>query len=232
MKYLLFAALLCFAASCKKSNSLLPAAVQTKIPDAGAALIPVNRLTIDGDFNGDGTTETLIQDIADSTGTAVKYMPQEPAEIANDTTNEGWNKYLEFYSSLNYRTRLRTENLKSDDLYFSNCQGLYCLINVGNLNNSKGDEIALVIDRLDQSRDNDCKIFTLCNGVWQQVFMFSVHEDAFDFVGNTPPVLTSIPKALEYSNNEWRYYDYLEMEYETLEEVGQMKKLVVGKCVY
>jgi len=187
-------------------------------------------LTITGDFNGDGITERLIQDMADSTGTAVKYLRETPAEIENDTTNEGWYRYIAFYSSFNYRTRLHTENPKTGALYFSNSQGLYCLINVGNLNTVKGDEIALVIDRLDQSRINECRIFTLCNGVWKEVFKYYVHEDAFDFKRGDVAVLKNIPEALEFKDGQWLYLDYLDMPYENIEDVGKMLPLKVGDC--
>lgn len=121
-------------------------------------------LSITGDFNGDGTTETLIQDIADSTGTTVTRIPNTPAEIENDTTIDGYHRYIEFVAKLNYRTRIKSNDIANKPLYFGSSQGLYCLINVGNVNNNPGDEIALVIDRLDFSRSNSCKIYTLCNG--------------------------------------------------------------------
>jgi hypothetical protein len=215
------ALLLCLLAiGCKKNTTSTGNNAGTSAPT----------LTITGDFNGDGTIETLIQDIADSTGTAVKYIPETPAEIENDTTNEGWYRYIEFYSNLNYRTRLHTEKLKTDALYFGNSQGLYCLINVGNLNTIKGDEIALVIDRLDQSRSNDCQIFTLCNGVWQQVFAFSVHEDAFDYKRGEVAILKNIPEALEFKDGQWKYMDYMDMPYERIEDVGKMLPLTVPGC--
>ena len=201
-----------------------------KNTDTSATGAPAPTLSIAGDFNGDGTTETLIQDIADSTGTAVKYIPETPAEIENDTTNEGWYRYIEFYTNLNYRTRLRSEGLKTNVIYFGNSQGLYCLINVGNINTTKGDEIALVPDSLDQSRHNYCKIFTLCNGIWQQVFEFSVHEDAFDYKRGDVAILKNIPEALEFKDGQWKYLDYMDMPYENIEDVGKMLPLKVPGC--
>lgn len=187
-------------------------------------------LSITGDFNCDGTTETLIQDIADSTGTAVTRIPNMPVEIENDTTTEGWDHYVEFYGKLNYRTRLKSNYITNKPLYFGNSQGLYCLLNVGNVNKNPGDEIALVVDHLDFSRSNSCKIYTLCNGTWVQCFQFYVLEDAFDFTGETQPVFKEIKDALELKNGQWKYYDYLDMPYENPKDVGGMLPLKAEDC--
>ncbi len=187
-------------------------------------------LSITGDFNGDGTTETLIQDIEDSTGTTVTRIPNTPAEIENDTAIDGYYRYIEFVAKLNYRTRIKSSNIANKPLYFGNSQGLYCLINVGNVNNNPGDEIALVIDYLDFDRSNSCKIYTLCNGTWKICFQYRVHEDAFSFIGDTAPLFKEIKDALEFRDGKWKYYDYMDMPYENIEDVGQMLPLKTKDC--
>lgn len=118
----------------------------------------------------------------------------------------------------------------ADTLAFDYAQGLYCLINVGDLNDDSRDEIALVPDNMDFSRHSYCHIYSFCPSGWKGLFKFSVHEGVFDYTGDRPPVFTNIPEVLEYRDNEWRFYDYMDMEYETAEEVSQMKKLVVTSC--
>lgn len=232
MKYsIVVSVIIAFIISCNGNNNPIKNG-HDKTTAIGSENIntKLQTLIIKGDFNGDGKTESLVQDIADSTGTTVKYLPDTPAEIENDTTNEGWYKYIEFYSNLKYSTRLRTEGITTGDLYFNNSQGLCCLINIGNLNNDKGDEIALVIDRLDQSRHNYCNIFTLCNGTWRKVFTFSIHEDAFNYKQDNIKVFKNIPGALEFKNGKWKYYDYMEMPYENIEDIGQMLPIKVASC--
>jgi len=62
-------------------------------------------------------------------------------------------------------------------------------------------------------------------------FSFNINESAFTWSDDkSEPVFTTIPDALEKRNNEWRFYDYLDMDYENEEQVGQMKQLKVTDC--
>jgi hypothetical protein len=62
------------------------------------------------------------------------------------------------------------------------------------------------------------------------VFEFNVHEDAFDYTGNTIPVFTTLPGILEKRKGKWYFYDYLEMDYDNPKDVGKMMPLKVVKC--
>ena len=55
------------------------------------------------------------------------------------------------------------------------------MINLGDLNKDKKDEIALVVDVPDYSQLNTCHIYSLCNNQWTEIKRFSIHEGAFTF---------------------------------------------------
>jgi len=179
-------------------------------------------ISVQGDFDGDGKQNILSQFLADSTGRKVEKLPLFEKET--------WEEIVDYYSRHGYYTALVMNREVADTLTFSHSQGLYCLINLGDLNNDERDEIALVVDRLDFSRANYCSIYSLCSTGWKELFQFNVHEDAFDHTGDMAPIYKNIPEVLEHRNGEWRFYDYLDMDYETEEEVGQMKELKVGPC--
>lgn len=182
-----------------------------KIPDT---------LSITGDFDGDGKQDTLTQFLVDSIGKPVKRIPDQKT----------WEETVAYFSKQGYYTVILMNHSKNNTIKFGNAQSLYCLINIGDLNNDKRDEIALVPDLMDFSRANSCRIYSLCSSGWKELFTFNVHEDSFDYTGTEPPAFTNIPGALEYKNNAWYYMDYLEMDYKSAEEVGQMQKLAIGKC--
>lgn len=180
---------------------------------------PAPSLTVAGDFDGDGKTDCLMQFVTDSLNSKVDYI----IELKDDEP------IIFLIDKYGYKN-IFTLNGKPTAMPKYIAVGLYCLINLGNINKTKGDEIALVPDLMDESRHNYCYIFSLCHGNWKELFNFSIHEDAFDYYGETQPTFHNIPEALEFKNNEWRFYDYLDMDYKTADEVGQMKKLVVPNC--
>jgi hypothetical protein len=176
--------------------------------------------SITGDFDGDGKQDTLNQFITDSLGNTVQYMK----EIDTET----WDEYVYTFATYGYMTGIALAGKEDNLLSFNRAQGVYCLANVGNINHTKGDEIAIIPDFVDQSRHSYCYIYALCNGTWQQVFHFSVHEDAFDDFNGSP--YTTIPGILERQNGVWMYYDYLDMDYQSPEDVGHMLPLKGGDC--
>ncbi|MES2487789.1 MAG: hypothetical protein V4581_17815 [Bacteroidota bacterium] len=173
-------------------------------------------LSITGDFDGDGKQDTLSQFIADSLGNRLDYL----VEINNwDTDVVNWDRE-------NYNTAFSI-NGKPTDIAHYIAVGLYCLINLGNINKTKGDEIAIVPLLLDYSRLNTCHIYSYCNGKWAEVYSFAVNESSFDYVTNIQPVFNSIPDALEKHKGNWMYIDY----YEWFEDSNiKMKPLKVANC--
>jgi len=221
MKHLLFI-VLCVATSCSKKINLAADTAKVKNTKDTITYLPVRTLSITGDFDGDGKQDILYQFLADSTGHRVEKIPA--------FENETWEEIVDYYGRRGYYTALSVKRNPIDTLSFGFSQSLYCLINIGDLNNDKRDEIAVVPDRIDFSRHNYCYIYSLCNATWKELFSFNVHEDAFDYTGEAPPIFTNIPEVLEYRNHEWRFYDYLDMDYENVEQVGQMKPLKVTGC--
>lgn len=178
-------------------------------------------LSITGDFDGDGKQDKISQFIVDSTGKRVDKIIDFQFYDIFDVA-----KYFDKHN-LHVQIDLNKKSTKIDAGY--SC-GLLCLINIGDNNNDKKDEIAIVPDRMDYSRHNYCYIYSLCQNGWNEILSFNVHEDAFDYTGDEPPIFTTIPGALELRNKKWYYLDYLEMDYKTAEEVGQMLPLIIPPC--
>jgi hypothetical protein len=126
--------------------------------------------------------------------------------------------------------RLTINNNKTDTLHLGTAHGLYCLINIGDNNADGKDEIALVIDRLDFSRVNSCQIYSICNNKWTLLKQFSIHEGSFDFTTDKAPKFDNIKDFLEKQNGKWVYKDYLQDDYERLEDVGKMMTLKLDRC--
>ncbi|OYQ41585.1 hypothetical protein CHU92_04310 [Flavobacterium cyanobacteriorum] len=213
MKYLLFIiGITVYSCNTKPATAEKP----------GNKFITPKMLSIAGDFDGDGKCDSLKQFLAGRNGTQVTKLPA--------FEKEAWEEIVKYYSEQSYYTVVVINDKAVKPLTFDNAQGLYCLINVGDLNGDKRDEIAIVPDLLDFSRHNHCHIYSLCVTGWKSLFSFNIHEGAFDYIGNTEPIFNEIPEALELRGKKWHFYDYLDMEYKTPEEVGQMKELIVPLC--
>ena len=120
-------------------------------------------------------------------------------------------------------------NNETERLHLGLAQGLYCLINIGDINSDGKDEIALVIDYLDWSSVNSCKIYTLCNNKWTLLQQFAIHEMAFDFEGGQSPIFSDIKGYLEKHRGRWLYLDYLDDMNEETERL-KMQPLILDKC--
>lgn len=116
--------------------------------------------------------------------------------------------------------------LKKDTLSLDYSYGLYCLINMGDLNADGKDEIALSVDNIDYSACNSCSIYTICQDRWTLLKQFAIHESAFDFVSDTIPVFEEIKGFLERNNGRWEYVDY----FDYLRENEPKKLLTLDKC--
>ncbi|TNE78840.1 MAG: hypothetical protein EP332_13100 [Bacteroidetes bacterium] len=180
-------------------------------------------LKVVGDFDGDGVRDSLETGFysVDSKTYLDKIAMPEDIE---------WDSIMVWFDQQNLSTVVKSANTKMDSIEFVSSFGLYCLINLGDLNGDKGDELALVNDRLDMSRLNSCQVYSYCNGKWKVLTEFGVHEDAFDFIGDEQPVFKLISGHLEPRGKKWFYKDYNKQEFESQDSVGQMFELRVKPC--
>lgn len=158
-----------------------------------------DKLSVTGDFDGDGKTDTLVQNIVSKlSGRSIDSIPD-----FND-----WDSLLQFSEKAGAEVILTLLNGKSDTLYMGNALGLFCLINMGDNNNDKRDEIAVVVDYCDYSNCNSCLVYTLCENKWVMLMSFAILETAFAYEGDTLPAGNEIEGFLEHRENQWMYIDY------------------------
>lgn len=113
----------------------------------------LNKLFVVGDFDGDGKQDTTFQH---------NYSRLTRAEIENsaDPFQNEYDTVIKWFYEQDTDLYLRINKTKHDTLHLGTAQGLYCLINIGDNNADGKDEIAFVIDFLDFSRVNSCKIYS------------------------------------------------------------------------
>lgn len=177
-----------------------PAPVAQEAPVAPLTFAPLVKLSVTGDFDGNGVMDTLRQHcISTVTGREIDSFPYS----AQDSM-ENYFRNLEssvFLSS-------RTIDTLGSIAYSGGALGLYCLINMGNVDHHKGDELALVIDYADWSNLNSCKIYSHTGNGWKQTGQFGIYEGAFEYMPGDTPVRDYIPGFLEKKNGKWYYKDY------------------------
>lgn len=214
--YLLVLAFLSFL-GCSRTKPGIPIP-STKKPTQTYS-IP-NTLSIEGDFDGDGHKEKMVSFVSDSTGKAVNRLPY----------GEEWNETLDYVFGNGINTKLYIEGKKSDTIKLGTSMGVYCLINLGDINNDKKDEIVLVIDNPDYSSVNTGRIYSLCNGKWSEIKTFGVHEEAFSTENEKTVVFKEIKGFLEHHKGAWLYADYNDESYTMYPPPEQMKPLRVPSC--
>jgi hypothetical protein len=184
--------------------------------------------SITGDFDSDGTVETLTQYISDVNWNEIKYIPIAPEMFKNDTITSEWLSYVKFYKKLNYYTRLKSDNKKMSGLNDINCQDLLLFINVGNVNDAKGDEIAIVTNGISERKTDCCIIYTWCKTGWKAASAFGILNDAFNYKYGSLTVFENIPGALEFIDGQWKYHNCY---YNNPEDEGKMQPLRVPDCI-
>jgi len=199
---------------------------KTAVSDTLKTAIKFNKLEklfVIGDFDGNGKQDTIFQH---------NYSKQTKTEIEKspDPFENDWDIVEKWFYSQKSDLYLTINKPNPDTLHLGTAQGLYCLINIGDTNGDRKDEIALVIDKLDMSRVNSCEIYSLCNEKWTLLKQFGIHEDSFDFSANKKPIFNVVKGYLEKQNGKWLYKDYLQQSYENEEEVGKMRQLKLAKC--
>ena len=188
-----------------------------EMPAEDIKLRKLKKLFVVGNFNGYGI-DTLFQ--YNYSGLSKMEIDSSACPYQND-----WETVIHWFINQQANAFLTINKNKSDTLHLGLAQGLYCLINIGDINSDGRDEIALVVDYLDFSRVNSCKIYTLCNAKWVLLKQFGIHEVAFDFLGEEPPIFSEIKGYLEKHDEKWFYLDYNEEILGETENTGKMKLL-------
>jgi len=223
MKYLYFIVPLIILFSCtKKENS------QTKIQKQIVSENTINNqsdyMKIDinyaeGDFDGDGNKEKLVSFISDSTGKAIDSIP----------TGNDWGETLDYAFGIGLTTTIYIEGKKTDTLKLGTSMGVYCLINLGDMNNDKKDEVILVANWPDYSNLNTARVYSLCYNKWKEIKTFGVNEGiAFDWEGDKRPTYKDIPGFLKHYKGKWIIADYNDEDYNG--QVENMKPLLIPNC--
>ncbi|HRD53916.1 MAG TPA: hypothetical protein PKY96_14855 [Flavobacteriales bacterium] len=199
-------------------NSIVHKVLEDKIK-----LHKLEKLFVVGDFDGDRKQDTIFQH---------NFSKLTNTEIDNsaDPFQNEWDTVVKWFYDQEADLYLTLNKSNQDTLHLGTVQGLYCLINIGDNNADGKDEIALVIDYLDFSRVNSCKIFSLCNDKWTLLKQFGVHEGSFDFTTDKAPIYESIKDHLEKQNGKWVYKDYSQDGYDNQEDVGKMLTLKLDRC--
>lgn len=198
-------------------------ALTIQTADTLIILHPLKKLFVVGDFDGDRKKDTIFQH---------NYSRRTKNEIDSspDPFQNEWDTVINWFNDQDADLYLSLNKDNQDTLHLWTAHGLYCLINIGDNNDDGKDEIALVVDQLDFSRVNRCKIYALCQGKWMLLKQFGVHEDSFSFTTNKAPIFNGVKDYLEKQHGKWVYKDYLQDSYENMEDVGKMIALKLEKC--
>lgn len=130
------------------------------------------RFCIQGDFNGDGQQDTLLENFKDR------------------ATNKETNKYFEGiaqeidYQYYNRELRQVYTSLESTDgrvepFLCSSCLGFSWLETIGDIDNNGTDEIGYVFYNADMSNLNSFHIYTLQDNTWVRMYSFLIREANF-----------------------------------------------------
>lgn len=162
---IIFLFFLCFSCSENEKDKTVHLAKPKK--EKIEKFIYGNRFEIDGDFNGDGVKEKLIEHYFDSLTN--KEVPKfiEDMEDAERTT-----KISPFSFMI-------SDNNKIDTLLIATgpqVSGVLYIKNEGDLNGDETDEISYVIHWADWSSLNTWHITTFMNNKWKELLTFPMSE--------------------------------------------------------
>jgi hypothetical protein len=189
----------CSSSDIKNSENNLETSLNNKkVEHKETKYIHLSKLSINGDFDGDGKTDTLFQNTINKTS---------KVQIDSFPDNK-WDSIENYFYKINSDVILTISNRQNDTLHLGRGGGLYCLINIGDNNNDKKDEIAFVVDYYNFTNINPCFIYTLCSNTWKELKSFKIHENAFEFKGDSANTFKQIKGFLEFRKNKWFYIDY------------------------
>jgi len=155
-----------------------------------------------GDFNGDGKTEILYESLMSR-----KNGKQIDSVVFNNYYKGAYSPYdgeVDVMFELDPVLKLKSvEGINSKKLNHTwQVFGILEMINLGDINENLGDEIALIINWADWSSINCCQIYSYCNEKWLEVFWFEIHEGQLDY---HPRKSHEITNTLECKKGQWLY---------------------------
>lgn len=219
----------CSSSSEKKNTSKKKSIGTTSIPRKHStekiALHKLRKLFVVGDFDGDGKKDTVYQHFfSELTGREIDSLA-DPLKNDFDTLwHWFYNQKVEIYLAF---TKPNHDTLRMDGVVD---EGLYFLINMGDNNSDGKDEIGLSIDHVDWSNANSFRVYSICKNKWVELKRFNVMESSFNFSSDSTLLFSGIKDVLEKQNGKWLYKDYIDMDYQKMEDVGKMMPLEIGKC--
>lgn len=177
-----------------------------------------------GDFNGDGKQDTLYQhNISQLANAEIDSIPAFEGE-------DGYFKLQDWLKKQQSDVCLTMPQPSADTIHLGAGIGLYCLLNLGDLNKDGKDEVALVVDYADVSNINTCSIYSFCNEKWRKLGAFSIDEDSFVWTADAKPAFVHIKDYLEKRNGTWYYMDHQKMMVGEQPEDSEMRPLTVENC--
>lgn len=192
------------------------------IPTDTISMWKLKKLRIVGDFDGDKRMDTVFQhNYSELTFSEIDFAAHP---LQND-----YDVFMRWFYEQSPDVRLSLNRGEQDSLHLGPGQGLHCLINLGDINLDGSDEIALVVDYLDQSLVNSCRIYSCTNGAWKLLKLFKIHESAFQRVEGNRTTFNEIPGFLEQRNGRWYYSDYQENLMNEETETPDLKPLIIDK---
>ncbi|WP_291083560.1 hypothetical protein [Flavobacterium sp. BFFFF1] len=191
-----------------------------KQPLVEDTLVYLKKLSVTGDFDGDGKQDTIYQNTL--SGITHQFVDSFPASA--------WDSIQIYFDRIDADVFLTVRNRKCDTLHLGSGGGLYCLINMGDNNKDKKDEIALVLDNYSFTNISNCTIYSLCGSQWQELKTFQIHQFAFEYEGIDEPVFKRIKGFLESRKNKWFYIDYMDWFNAEKNQDTVLKPLKIRKC--
>jgi hypothetical protein len=184
----------------------------------------LEKIVMAGDFDGDGKQDSIFQaNINTENGLSIDSCP--------DPWKHEWDTVVTYFNRNFSRITLSSSLPGVETLYLDGGLGFYCLINIGDNNHDKKDEIALVVDKADFTRVNYCMIYTICSKEWIEQKTFSIHESAFDYLDKKSATTDEIIGFLEKKKGKWKYLDYLDDLHTNDEtEANQFQPLNLKRC--
>jgi hypothetical protein len=171
--YIIFLVLLIFGCRNSSKTDHVIITYSSKDIETDTVLKPIlgNRLTIIGDFDGDGKEERLVE----------RYISQ----ITKRETNKAYENEIDYSELISLiadkhpMSFILSDNTKIDTLHISsNSQlfGIMFLKNEGDLNGDGSDELSYVVDYADISNLNRYHIITFKNRRWTELGSFPIWE--------------------------------------------------------